>query len=121
VALSSLASYRGLPLMAGYCASKAGVNALLDAIRVELRPLGIAVTTICPGWIRTPLTDTLDVPKEHMIEVEEAARRILAAMRARRRFVAFPPPTTWKVRMLRYLPGGVSDWITERLLRALTK
>src|SRR5262249_54383520 len=43
-ALSSLASYRGLPLMAGYCASKAGVNALLDALRVELRPLGIAVT-----------------------------------------------------------------------------
>src|SRR5262249_29413465 len=42
VAISSLASYRGLPKMAGYCASKAGVNALLDALRVELRPHGIA-------------------------------------------------------------------------------
>src|SRR4051794_18619017 len=47
-AVSSLASYRGLPRMAGYCASKAGVNALLDALRVELRPAGVAVTTICP-------------------------------------------------------------------------
>src|SRR5207245_2000808 len=45
-AISSLASYRGLPKMAGYCASKAGVNALLDAVRVEVRSHGIAVTTI---------------------------------------------------------------------------
>src|SRR5262249_52947503 len=45
VALSSLASYRGLPRMAGYCASKAGVNALFDALRVELAPLGIVTTT----------------------------------------------------------------------------
>src|SRR5579885_97065 len=56
-AISSLASYRGLPKMAGYCASKAGVNNLLDGLRLELKPLGIAVTTICPGWIRTPLTE----------------------------------------------------------------
>ncbi|HZT80250.1 MAG TPA: SDR family oxidoreductase, partial [Gemmataceae bacterium] len=45
-AISSLASYRGLPKMAGYCASKAGVNNLLDGLRLELKPLGIAVTTI---------------------------------------------------------------------------
>ncbi len=48
VAISSLASFRGFPHMAGYCASKAGVNALLDSLRVELKPLGIDVTTICP-------------------------------------------------------------------------
>ena len=39
VALSSLASYRGVPSLAGYCASKAGVNALMDALRCELRGL----------------------------------------------------------------------------------
>ena len=37
VVLSSLASYRGMPFMAGYCASKAGVNALFDSLRLELR------------------------------------------------------------------------------------
>jgi NADP-dependent 3-hydroxy acid dehydrogenase YdfG len=36
VALSSIASYRGLPPLAGYCASKVGVRALFDALRVEL-------------------------------------------------------------------------------------
>ncbi|HMO37746.1 MAG TPA: SDR family NAD(P)-dependent oxidoreductase, partial [Gemmatales bacterium] len=40
VALSSLASYRGLPHMAGYCASKAGVSAFLDSLRIELKPFG---------------------------------------------------------------------------------
>src|SRR5262245_32283204 len=84
VALSSLASYRGLPKMAGYCASKAGLNALLDALRVELRPLGIAVTTLCPGWVRTPLTATIRLPEGYMMEVDEAARRMLKAIRRRK-------------------------------------
>ena len=57
VAISSLASYRGLPKMAGYCASKAGVRRPDGSAAVELRPLGIAVTTICPGWIRTALNE----------------------------------------------------------------
>ena len=54
-AISSMASFRGLPRMGGYCASKAGLNALLDALRIELKPLGIAVSTLCPGWVRTDM------------------------------------------------------------------
>ena len=121
-ALSSLASYRGLPRMAGYCASKAGVNAVLDSLRVELRPDHIDVTTICPGWIRTPMTAPLDVPVADMMDVGEAARQIVAALRARRRFVAFPPANVRQVRLLRYLPLAVSDWMSYRyLLRSQKK
>src|SRR5262249_24293330 len=75
VVMSSLASYRGLPLMAAYCASKSGVNALMDALRVELRSSGIVTTTICPGWIRTPLTANLRLQIPHMLDVADAARR----------------------------------------------
>lgn len=115
-ALSSLASYRGLPRMAGYCASKAGVNAVLDALRVELRPFNVATTTICPGWIRTPMTAPLDVPVSDMMDVAEAARRIVAALRARRAFVAFPAHNVRQVRLLRYLPRALSDWMAYRHL-----
>ena len=115
-ALSSLASYRGLPRMAGYCASKAGVNALLDALRVELRPLGIAVTTVCPGWVRTPMTAGLRLPGVRMMEVGEAGRRVVEALRARRAFVAFPACLVWQARLLRYLPRGLSDWVAHRHL-----
>jgi NAD(P)-dependent dehydrogenase (short-subunit alcohol dehydrogenase family) len=112
--LSSLASYRGLPLMAGYCASKAGVSALFDSLRVELTPLGIAVTTICPGWIRTPLTTNIEVPQPYMMEVDYAVGRMVRALRRRRPYIAFPPRAAWQVRLLRWLPCGLSDWLVRR-------
>jgi NAD(P)-dependent dehydrogenase (short-subunit alcohol dehydrogenase family) len=119
VAISSLASYRGLPRMAGYCASKAGVNALMDTLRMELAPRGITVTTVCPGWIRTPLTAQINVPKLYLMEPDLAARRIVEAVRAGRPFYAFPPPAAWRIRMLRWLPPRLADRIALRVLRAL--
>jgi NAD(P)-dependent dehydrogenase (short-subunit alcohol dehydrogenase family) len=116
VAISSLASYRGLPKMLGYCASKSGVNALLEGLRVELKQYGIAVSTICPGWIRTPLTANLDVPHPDMMELSDAARRIVAAIRRRRPFYAFPPTLARRVRLLRWLPASMSDWLTSRAI-----
>jgi NAD(P)-dependent dehydrogenase (short-subunit alcohol dehydrogenase family) len=118
VGISSLASYRGLPRMAGYCASKAGLNALLDALRLEVQPRGVAVTTVCPGWIRTPLTANIRVPQPYLMEVEDAARHIVEVVRQRRPFVAFPPPAARRVGLLRWLPCGVSDWALRRLLRS---
>jgi short-subunit dehydrogenase len=109
VALSSLASYHGVPRMAGYCASKAGVTALLDSIRVELKPLGIAVTTLCPGWISTPMTNAVSVPGAKMMPVEEAVHRMLAVIRERKSYYAFPANQAWEVRMLKYLPRGITD------------
>jgi NAD(P)-dependent dehydrogenase (short-subunit alcohol dehydrogenase family) len=121
VAISSLASYRGLPGMAGYCASKAGLNALMESLRFELKPQGIAVTTICPGWIRTPLTEKISVPKPYLLEVDDAARRIVDAIRRRRPYYAFPRPALRRVQLLRWLPAAASDWLMLRVLRSLTK
>lgn len=117
VALSSLASYRGLPLLAGYSASKAGLNALLDSLRVELKPHGIAVTTLCPGWIRTPMTQPLRLRERDVLPVEQACAVMLDAIRRRQPFVAFPPRMAWQVRLLRYLPRSVSDWLAGKQLK----
>jgi NAD(P)-dependent dehydrogenase (short-subunit alcohol dehydrogenase family) len=121
VALSSLASYRGLPKMAGYCATKAGVNALMEALRVELTPLGIALTTVCPGWIRTPLTENIGVPHPYMMDPKDAVRRILGAVRERRTFFAFPGPAMRRVRLLRWLPSGASDWLVRRMMATFAR
>lgn len=118
--ISSMASYHGLPRMAGYCASKAGLNALLDGLRVELKPLGIHVTTLCPGWVRTRLTDGVDLPLVDMLEVSDAARLILAAIRAKRPFAVFPPRTAWRVRLLSWLPAAAGDWLVRKMLDART-
>ena len=121
VALSSLASYRGLPWMAGYCASKAGVNALFDSLRVELRSYNIAVTTLCPGFIRTPMTAPFRPPGRHIMELEDAVRHMVQAIRTRRPFLAFPPsPASW-MRLLHYTPRSWSDYLTEQYLRKLKK
>lgn len=114
VVLSSVASYRGLPLMSAYCASKAGVNALLDSLRVELKPFNIATTTVCPAWIRTPMTANLGLPDRITLPVEAAAATILEAIRKKRPFIAFPPKMAFRVRLLKYLPRPVSDWLAGR-------
>jgi NAD(P)-dependent dehydrogenase (short-subunit alcohol dehydrogenase family) len=119
VGMSSLASYRGLPRMLGYCASKAGLNALLDGLRVELRSRGITVTTICPSWIRTPLTANVQVPQSEMLDVGEATRLIVEAIRRKRAFYAFPAAAVRQVRLLRWLPCGLSDALTLRGFRKM--
>src|SRR5436309_10788147 len=121
VGLSSLASYRGLPLMASYCASKAGVSTLLEALRVELAPLNVGVTTIYPGWIRTPLTSNIAVPQPYMMEVHYAVARIVEAIRTRRPHLAFPPAAAWQVRLLRWLPAKLSDWLIRQRMRRMAK
>ena len=56
VGVSSLASYISIPRSSSYCASKAAVSAQLIGLRRDLKRHGITVTTICPGFIKTPMT-----------------------------------------------------------------
>jgi short-subunit dehydrogenase len=119
VAISSVASFRGVPRMLGYCASKAGVNALMEGLRVEVQPYGVDVTTICPGWIRTPMTANIKGPMPHLMEVATAARQILGAIRRRQRFFAFPRALAWRLRLLRWLPPSISDCVIASMIRKL--
>jgi short-subunit dehydrogenase len=119
VAISSLASFRGVPRMLGYCASKAGVNALMEGLRVEVKPYDVAATTICPGWIRTPMTANIRGPMPQLMDVGLAARHILGAIRRRERFFAFPRALAWRLRVLGWLPASISDWMISSMLRKL--
>ena len=76
-AVSSLAAYKGLPGESAYCASKAAVNTFMEGLRIQLRGKGIAVTTICPGFVRTPMTAVNEFPMPFVMEADEAARRIV--------------------------------------------
>jgi short-subunit dehydrogenase len=118
VGISSLASFRGLPMMSAYCASKSGVNALFDSIAVELKSKGISCTTICPGWIRTPLTDQVKFELKNLLEVDDAVREILLAIQRKKRFHAFPRRTALILRVLRWLPPAVADRAMARLIKS---
>jgi NAD(P)-dependent dehydrogenase (short-subunit alcohol dehydrogenase family) len=116
VAMSSMASYRGAPLLTGYCASKAGLNALMDGLRVELRRHGIRCTTICPGWVRTPLTAAVKIPMPHLLNLDDACRRIVQAIEKRKAFYAFPPALRWPLQIMQLVPARLSDWLLLKLL-----
>jgi NAD(P)-dependent dehydrogenase (short-subunit alcohol dehydrogenase family) len=116
VAISSLASYRGALHGAGYCASKAGVNAMMDSLRLELKPRGITCTTICPGWIRTPLAKGFNLPKPGTMDADQAARKIVNAIRRRRTFVAFPLPSRLVVALVAWLPAFLVDGVIRHYL-----
>jgi len=109
VGVSSLAGYQGLPGKAAYCASKAAQRIHLEGLRVELRPKGVAVTTICPGFVRTPLTDENEFDMPFLMEPGPAARRIVRAIGRRRRVCEFPRRLAWIVRLGRMMPRWLYD------------
>ncbi len=115
VALSSLAGCRGMPFSAAYSASKAALMTYLESLRPALRRRGIAVTTVLPGFVRTPLMiNALVQPPMAMMEPEAAARHILRAIRRRSRVYAFPWSTGLLLRVLRWLPPWLYDWCMAR-------
>lgn len=116
VTISSLASYRGVPLMAGYCASKAGASSFMDALRTELIPYKIACTTICPGWIKTNLTKNIDVPMPGLLSVERAVAIMMRAIERRQPYLAFPKQTLFLLLLNRILPTSVGDWLTLKVM-----
>lgn len=109
VAISSLASYRGMPKSGAYSASKAAVSTLFESLRVDLRKSNIAVTTIHPGFIRTPMTAGRKKKLPFLLEPEDAARRIIRAVERRARTYAFPWQLASLVRVIRHIPDAVYD------------
>ena len=109
VAISSLASYRGMPKSAAYSASKAAVSTFFESLRVDLWHSGVAVTTINPGFIRTPLTANRKKKLPFLIEVDDAARRIVKAVERRARTYAFPWQLASLVRVIKHMPGSLYD------------
>jgi short-subunit dehydrogenase len=111
-AVSSLGSYKGLPGESGYCASKAAVNVFMEGLRIQLRDCGIAVTTICPGFILTPMTEINKFHMPWLLQADEAARRIVRALRRRRKVYNFP----WQTALLMKLTAWLPDWIVARAM-----
>jgi short-subunit dehydrogenase len=112
-AISSLAGYNAMPGESGYCASKAAVNSFMTGLRVQLRDRGVFVTTICPGFVRTPMIEVNDFHMPFVLEADEAARRIVRALRQRRKVYNFP----WQTALLTRLLGWAPDWLLARIMR----
>jgi short-subunit dehydrogenase len=114
-AVSSLAGQFGLQRSSAYSASKAGLSTFLQGLRPGLRPSGIKVVDIRPGYVHTPMTANAKVSKPMAMEVDEAVERILKGLRRGRPVVAFPTPLAAATWVLRQLPPVLADAANSRM------
>jgi short-subunit dehydrogenase len=113
VAISSLAGYRGLPNSAAYCASKAGLSAFFESLRIDLQGTGVGVTVIHPGFIRTPLT-MHHTKMPFLMEVDYAVAKIISAIEKGKASYSFPWKLATVVRAGRLFPVWLYDWLAKK-------
>ena len=111
VAISSLAGFRGLPRSAAYSASKAGMTAFFESVRLDVQHKGVDVTIIQPGFIRTPLTSDRANKMPFLMELEDSVPYFLNAIERKKKFAAFPWQLATFVRIGRILPAWLYDKI----------
>jgi short-subunit dehydrogenase len=103
-AISSIAAYKGIPGSAGYCASKSAVNAYMESVRIQLHGRGVAFTTVCPGFIRTPMIEHNKDKLMFEMSAEKAARLIVRAIGRKAKVYDFPWPTALLMRLTWLMP-----------------
>lgn len=104
--VASVAGYRGLPGAEYYGATKAAQINLLEALRASVAGRGVHVTTICPGFVRTEMTQGNDFPMPFIVEPEQAAAAIADGLAADRHEIVFPRRMAVAMKAARWAPVG---------------
>ncbi len=102
--VSSVAGYAGLPTAAAYGATKAALNNMTEALKFDFDRVGIKLQLVCPGFVRTPLTDKNPFPMPMLMEVEDAAEALYQGLRSSRFEITFPKTFAFLVRRMSQLP-----------------
>ena len=109
--IASVAGIRGLPGAEAYSASKAAAIAYLESLRLEMRPQGIKVVTIAPGYIETPMTAVNPYKMPFLLPAPQAAERFAAAIARGVSYTVIPWQMGLVAKLLRLLP----NWLYDRL------
>lgn len=115
--MSSSASFLPLPRAEAYGASKAAIAYLADSLRIDIQKKGINVSTIFPGFVKTPLTDKNDFPMPALIEVTQGSKIIRHQLSKGKLHIHFPKRLTITMKLLSLLPIFWWQKIVTRLIR----
>ena len=114
VGIASVAGFRGLPGASAYSASKSAAISYLESLRVELHGSGVKVVTICPGYIKTPMTAVNPYPMPFILDADEAAQRMIRVIEQQNAYTVIP----WQMgiigRVLKLLPRSIYDSLFAR-------
>jgi short-subunit dehydrogenase len=119
VGIASVAGYRGFPSSQAYGSTKAAEINLLESLRIDLLPLGVRVSTVCPGFVRTDLTALNTFRMPWLLEPEDAARRIADGLEKDKAEIVFPLPMMLAMKAVRLVP--VRPWTAMMSRRARTR
>jgi short-subunit dehydrogenase len=109
VGIASVAGVRGLPGSGAYSASKSAAAKYLEALRVEMRPFGVSVVTIAPGYIRTPMTAHNPYAMPFLMDADRFAAKVADAIARKKRFATFP----WQMRLVSMLLHVAPRWLYD--------
>jgi len=112
VGVASVAGIRGLPGSGAYSASKSAALKYLEALRVEMRPKGVSVVTIAPGYIRSAMTEHNPYPMPFLMDADKFAVKTADAIAGKKRFATFP----WQMRVAGAMLHVMPRWLYDRLL-----
>ncbi|RXJ74594.1 short-chain dehydrogenase [Veronia nyctiphanis] len=115
--MGSTASYLGLPRAEAYGASKAAISYLARSLSVDLSHLGVTVSLISPGFVRTPLTDKNDFPMPMMVTPEEASDTIRKGLEKQKEEIHFPRRFSFILKFIAALPVWLQLVLVKRLVR----
>ena len=108
VVVASVAGYQGLPLSLAYGPSKAALINLCEGLRVELMGKGVTVQLVSPGFVKTPLTAGNKFPMPFLMEVKDAAARMIHGIEGDAFEVTFPRRFAFILKFIRMLPYAIS-------------
>ena len=111
VGIASVAGIRGLPGAEAYSASKAAAITYLESLRLEMRPYGIKVVTIAPGYIETPMTAVNPYKMPFLLPAAKAAERFAAAIESGVSYTVIP----WQMGVVAKLLRALPNWLYDRL------
>lgn len=115
VGMSSTAAYLGLPRSEAYGATKAAIRNLFAALRVSLQPYNISASVICPGFVKTELTDRNDFEMPALISAEQSAEYILNGIAVHKQEIHFPKRFSYTLKFIASLPNPVVSWIASKV------
>jgi NAD(P)-dependent dehydrogenase (short-subunit alcohol dehydrogenase family) len=112
--VGSVAGYRGLPRSLAYGPTKAALINLAESLHMDLRPRGIGVSLVNPGFVATPLTAGNQFPMPALIEPAQAAAEIIAGWGRGEFEIHFPRRFTLAMKLLSLLPFGIYQAAVRR-------
>lgn len=114
VGVSSLADNRGYSGSGFYCASKTAASIYLEGLRIELKPRGIKVITVKPGFVKTPMTESNKYKMPMLMEPEEAAQRIISGIKKEKSIIQFPWQMVILTKLVGLMPNKLYEWLAGK-------